>query len=139
VKSEDNKGVVKEEHLEMPPDTPNGLPPNLLMNIDPFSPSTTIAFVVPSAKPRLVHLVIKKTGDSSFTIGKSVRKAVEYSVHVKLGGVVGVVAPAIGKQPPDYHIWILPGADPAFIREEGPLYEGGPIRRIEQISPAFGR
>jgi hypothetical protein len=45
----------------------------------------------------------------------------------------------IGKQPPDYHIWILPGASPAFIREEGPLYEGGPIWRIEQISPEFPR
>jgi hypothetical protein len=45
----------------------------------------------------------------------------------------------IGKQPPDYHIWILPGTAPAFIREEGPLYEGGPIWHIEQISPEFPR
>jgi hypothetical protein len=43
----------------------------------------------------------------------------------------------IGKQPPNYHIWILGGTAPAFIREEGPLYEGGPIWRIEQISPSF--
>ncbi len=43
----------------------------------------------------------------------------------------------IGKQRPDYHIWILGGASPAFIREERQLYEGGPIWRIEQISPEF--
>jgi hypothetical protein len=36
-----------------------------------------------------------------------------------------------------YHIWILGGASPASIREEGQLYEGGPIWRIEQISPEF--
>jgi hypothetical protein len=43
----------------------------------------------------------------------------------------------IGKQPAHYHIWILEGTAPAFIREEGQLYEGGPIWRIEQISPSF--
>ncbi|HEX3684963.1 MAG TPA: hypothetical protein VHU83_20685 [Bryobacteraceae bacterium] len=43
------------------------------------------------------------------------------------------------KTPPDYHIWILPGTSPAFIREIGPLYEGGPIWQIEQISPEFTR
>ncbi len=50
-----------------------------------------------------------------------------------------MIAPIIGKQPPDYQIWILPGASPAFIHEEGPLYEDGPIWRIEQISPEFSR
>jgi len=34
-------------------------------------------------------------------------------------------------------IWILAGATPAFIREEGALYEGGPTWRIEQTSPIF--
>ena len=43
----------------------------------------------------------------------------------------------IGKQPSDYHIWIQAGVPPVFVREEGPLYEGGPIWRIEQVSPSF--
>jgi hypothetical protein len=42
-----------------------------------------------------------------------------------LGGVAGVVAPIVGKQPADYHIWLQSGSPPAFVREEGPLYEGG--------------
>lgn len=33
--------------------------------------------------------------------------------------------------------WILGGSSPVFIREEGQLYEGGPIWRTEQNSPAF--
>jgi len=69
--------------------------------------------------------------------GQTKRKAVDFLLHVELGGLTGVVAPLIGKQPPDYHIWILPGTSPAFIREQGPLYDGGPIWQIEQISPAF--
>ena len=51
--------------------------------------------------------------------------------------MTGIVAPIVGNQPPDFHIWILTGTFPAFIREEGPLYEGGPVWRIEQTSPKF--
>ena len=35
------------------------------------------------------------------------------------------------------HIWLRDGVPPALIREEGPPYEGGPIWRIEQVSPSF--
>jgi hypothetical protein len=50
------------------------------------------------------------------------------------------VLASTSKQPPDDHVWIS-GApdDPAFIREQGPLYEGGPVWRIQQISAAFPR
>jgi hypothetical protein len=32
---------------------------------------------------------------------------------------------------PDVKMWIVPGAAPAFVRAEGPLYFMGPTRRIE--------
>jgi hypothetical protein len=107
------------------------------MNILPTIPETKLSFVVPGEKPRLVRVSIKPAGEVPFTIGDTRRKAIDFVLHVELGGLTGVIAPVIGKQPPDYHIWILVGSSPAFIREEGPLYEGGPIWRIEQISPAF--
>jgi hypothetical protein len=31
----------------------------------------------------------------------------------------------------------MQGRMPAFIREEGQFYEGGPVWRVEQISPVF--
>lgn len=136
-RSED--GRVTTEHLDLPADVANGLPPNLLLNILPSAPETKVSFVAPTAKPRLVHLSIKRAADVPFTIGDSRRKAIDYVVHVEIGGVGGVVAPMIGKQPADYHIWILGGSTPAFIREEGQLFEGGPIWRVEQISPTFPR
>jgi hypothetical protein len=132
-------GKVRQDHLDLPPDVSNGLPPNLLMNILPSRPETRLSFVAPTDKPRLIHVSIKPAGEVPFTIGGTKRKAVDFVLHVELGGVTGVVAPLIGKQPPDYHIWILPGTSPAFIREIGPLYEGGPIWQIEQISPEFPR
>jgi len=132
-------GKVRQDHLDLSPDVSNGLPPNLLLNVLPSTPETKLSFVAPTQKPRLIHVSIKPAGEVPFTIGGTKRKAVDFSLHVELGGIAGVVAPLIGKQPPDYHIWILPGTSPAFIREEGPLYEGGPIWRIEQISPEFPR
>jgi len=48
-----------------------------------------------------------------------------------------MVAPLIGKQPPNIQIWIIGGEAPAFVREEGPLYEGGPIWTIQLTSPVW--
>jgi hypothetical protein len=137
ITSRTKDGKSTKEHLDLPPDLSNGLPPNLLMNILPSAPETKLAFVAPTAKPRLIHVSIKPLGEVPFTVGGIKRKAIDYVLHVELGGITGVVAPLIGKQPGDSHIWILGGASPAFIREEGALYEGGPVWRIEQISPTF--
>ena len=137
ITSRSKDGKVRQDHLDLPPDVSNGLPPNLLMNIPPSIPETKLSFVAPTEKPRLIQVSIKPAGEVPFTIGDTKRKAIDFVLHPELGGVVGMIAPMIGKQPADYHIWILGGASPAFIREEGQLYEGGPIWRIEQISPTF--
>ncbi len=134
-KAED--GTVSREHMDLPPDVSNGLPPNLLLNIRPSTPETKIAYLVPGKKPRLIHVSIKPEGTLPFRVGPFRRNATDFTLHVELGGVSGIVAPIIGKQPSDYHIWLQDGVPPAFVREEGPLYEGGPIWRIEQIAPSF--
>ncbi|WP_263385851.1 hypothetical protein [Granulicella arctica] len=134
-KAED--GSVSTEHMDLPPDVSNGLPPNLILNIPPSSPETKVSYIVPGKKPRLIHVAIRQMGTLSFRVGTFRRKATDFTLHVELGGVAGVVAPIIGKQPADYHIWLQAGDPPAFVREEGPLYEEGPIWRMEQISPSF--
>lgn len=40
-------------------------------------------------------------------------------------------------EPSDIHVWILGGEAPAFVKEEGQFYEGGPIWRVELTSPTF--
>ena len=49
-------GKVSVEHLALPPDVSNGLPPNLLLNINPSTPETKISYVVPGAQPRLIRV-----------------------------------------------------------------------------------
>jgi hypothetical protein len=133
----DASGKSTRIHVDMPPDVYNGLASSLLMNVRPTTPETRIAVVVASEKPRIVHLSMKNAGEVAFTMAGMPRKATDYVVHVELGGVAGVIAPLIGKEPLDYHVWILAGADPAFIREEGQLYQGGPVWRIQQVSAVF--
>ncbi len=133
----DEDGTVLKEHMDLPADVSNGLPPNLLLNILPSTPETRISYIAPGKKPRLVHISIKPNGTLPFRVGAFRRKATDFTLHAELGGVTGVVAPIIGKQPADSHIWLQSGTPPAFVREEGPLYEGGPVWRIEQISPSF--
>jgi hypothetical protein len=82
-----------------------------------------------------VKLLISAEGEDSFSAGGSARKATRYVIKVDIGGVAGVVAPIVGKQPQDTHVWILGGDAPSFVKSEGPLYPGGPIWRIELTSP----
>ena len=65
--------------------------------------------------------------------------ASRFEIKVELGGVAGVVAPVVGKQPPDSHIWILGGEAPALLKSEAPLYAEGPLWRIELASPTWPR
>ena len=76
-------------------------------------------------------------GDDMFKVAGSPRKATHYVVHVDIKGLAGVLAPLLGKDPPDSHVWILQGEAPAFIKSEAPLFAEGPLWRIELTSPTW--
>jgi hypothetical protein len=125
------------EHLQLPPDLANGLVLTLLKNLRPDTPEMTVGFVATTPKPRLVKLIIRPQGEESFSTGDTRRKARHYVVRVDIGGLTGAFAELLGKQPPDTHVWILEGEAPAFLKSEGPLTFGGPIWRIELVSPVW--
>lgn len=133
----DGKAKTVTEQLKMPPDVANGIIFTLLKNLRPGGPLPTVSMVAATPKPRLVKLVISPQGEDSFSIGGAERKATHYVVKVDIGGVKGLIAPLVGKQPPDVHVWILGGEAPTFVRTEGPLYYGGPVWRIELTSPVW--
>jgi hypothetical protein len=135
--ADDGKEKITSDRLKVPPDTANGIVFTLMKNISPEASKTTLSMVVATPKPRIVKLIVTPEGEDSFSLGGSERKAMHYNVKVDIGGTAGLVAPIIGKQPPDTHIWILKGDPPAFIKSEGPMYEGGPIWRIELTSPVW--
>jgi hypothetical protein len=139
VRYTDDEGREKviTDRLKLPADLANGVVLTMLKNIPSATPKTTLSMVVATPKPRLVKLVISPEGEDAFSVTDSARKAVRFDVKVDIGGVAGLVAPIIGKEPPDTHVWLLEGEAPAFVKYEGPQYEGGPIWRIELTSPTW--
>jgi hypothetical protein len=139
VRYTDNDGndKVEKEHLNLPPDLANGLVPTLLKNLPPDAPPLEVSMVVATPKPRLVKLVITAQGAEPFSVAGAAREATNYVIKVKIGGVAGVVAPILGKQPPDTHVWVLGGDAPTFVKSEILSYLGGPMWRIELASPAW--
>ena len=135
--TDDGKPKVAAERLDLPPDVANGLVLTLLKNLPRRAQPLTLSMVAAAPKPRLVKLVITPAGQEPLAIAGSTRRATHYVVKVEIGGVAGLVAPLVGKQPQDSHVWILGGETPAFVKSEGPLYQGGPSWRIELASPVW--
>jgi len=133
----DGKEKVSTEHVDLPPDVANGLIFTLLKNFGAETTQAKLAMVATTPKARLVKLAITREGAEPFSMGNSSRKLTHFVVKVEIGGAAGLVAPLLGKQPPDIHVWILGGDAPVFVRSEGPLFYGGPVWRIELVSPFY--
>jgi hypothetical protein len=133
----DGKEDVKTDHMQLPPDLANGLVPILLENVKSDAAGLTVPMVVFAPKPRLVKLVISRIGEDRASIAGYPRKAIHYNIKIDIGGVTGVIAPVVGKAPPDIQIWTIGGAATTFVRETGPLYTEGPIMTIQLASPSW--
>jgi hypothetical protein len=134
---DDGKEKVATERLKLPPDVANGFLFSVLKNINTNVPKTTVSLVVATPKPRIVKLVIIPEGEDSFSIVGFSHKATRYVVKVEIGGAAGVVAPLVGKQPPDTHVWVVEGEAPVVIKSEGPMFDGGPVWRTELTNPVW--
>jgi hypothetical protein len=134
----DKDGKVKTiaDKLTMPPDLANGIIPTVLTDVDP-KVETTLSMLASTPNPRLVKLKISASEQDSFSIGGAGAKATHYVMKIDIGGVTGAVAKVVGKQPPPVHFWVAAGSAPVFLKSEGPLFEDGPIWRIEMASPAW--
>jgi len=136
---EDGKEKSIEERMKLPPDLSNGLVTTVLSDVDPKVPKTVLSMLVSTPKPRLVKLDVSPAGEFPFSWAGSSGKASRYVVKIDIGGISGVIAPIVGKQPPDTYIWISGGTAPGFLKSEGALFDGGPIWKIELASPVWAR
>ena len=137
--TDDGKEKAETERLKMPPDLANGLVPTLLKNLASDAPPLEVSLLVATPKPRLVKVAITAQGSEPFTLGASGHKATHYVLKVDIGGLAGLIAPLLGKQPPDSHVWILGGEAPAFVKSEVLSYLGGPVWRTELTAPTWPR
>ncbi len=123
------KEEIEDETLDLRSDVANGMMVSILKNLSSTTVPATASFVAATPEPRAVKLGISSAGSES--ISGSSGRATHYVVKAEIGGLPGLLAPLVGKQPPDTHVWILEGVAPSFIKSEGPLFYGGPIWRIE--------
>jgi hypothetical protein len=136
-KDEHGEEKVEDEHMDLPPDLANGMIITLLKNVrrDALPPSVSLVAATP--KPRVVKVTMAVGGTEPFSIAGSARKATHYVLKIDIGGLAGLVAPLVGKQPPDSHVWILEGEAPAFVRSQAPTFLGGPVWQTDLVSPVW--
>lgn len=139
VRYTNDHGNAKTDSVQfgLPTDLANGVLMTLLKNVKPAAPPKALSFIAATPKPQLVKLALSSLGEESFSTAGVARKAVHYQLKVDVGGLKGLIAPLVGKQPPDLHFWILAGEAPAFVKSEQQLYFGGPIWRIELANPVW--
>lgn len=130
---------VRTDRLELPEALANGLLFTVVKDIPSGAPGRTLSMVVNTPKPRIVQLEITQQRADQFSVGNVKRKATCLVVKIKLGGVAGIIAPLLGKHPPDLRIWIVENEASGFVRFEGPLEADGPTWRIQMAPPAVFR
>ena len=133
----DKDEEVDTAHLELPADLSNVLLFTVLKNVRPDSVKLGSHILVFTPKPRVVRLEVSASGEDALSLGDVALKATRFVVHPELSGLTGLIAPLVGKEPPDLHVWILFADVPTFVAFEGSLYIGGPAWRIELASPKW--
>lgn len=130
-RTQEKKGDDPKEasgELDMPDDLYNGMALVLLKN--PTSgASTRIAVFTP--KPRIITMELTHEGDDTVRVGPTAKTARRYLVKLEIGGLTGLMAAVIGKNPPDLRYWLVSGDVPAFVKFQGAMYLNGPVWRLE--------
>jgi hypothetical protein len=120
--------------VDMPADVYSGMLTMIVKNIARGA-TATVQVLAFTPKPILVQVEMAPVGEESITAGERRVSATHFVLTPKLGLLRGTVARIIGKSPAAYHCWIVHGDVPAFVNIDGPLYTGGPIWRVETVSP----
>ena len=134
-----NEEKVETNHLDLPPDLANGILPQVIKNISPALKESKLSYLAATPKPRIVKLSITPKGEEIFSVAGAHHKSTRFTIKVELGGLAGLIAPLMGKQPADTSVWVAGGEVPEFVKSEGPLYLAGPIWRIEMTIPVWAR
>ena len=135
--TQNGKASVERTHQNLPADLSNGMLPSVLINVPAHAPGFQLSYLAPYGKGRLIQLQIQPAHAATFSVAGLRHQAAVYPVHLDLGGVIGVLAPIVGKQPDDLAVWIIEGESPMIVREVGQLAEGGPVVSIEIAGSTF--
>ncbi len=137
--TDNGKEKVETTHMDLPDDLSNGILLDVVKNIPAEAAETQISYVAATPKPRLIKLSLKSDGTETFRSAGRINHAHRFLIHADLGGIMGLIAPILGKSPADSYAWVSADEVPAFIKSESPLYLGGPVLRTELVSPVWSQ
>ena len=123
-KNEHGEERVEDEHMDLPPDLADGVIITLLKGVRREALPPSVSLVAAMPKPRLVEVTMAIGGTEPFSVAGSAPKATHYFLKIEIGGIAALVAPLVGKQPPDSHVWILDGEASAFVRSQAATFNG---------------
>ena len=135
--NKDGRDELKSDTMELPADLSNGIMPIVVQNLQHGSAEVKVGYVVMTPKPRLVKLAIHPEAKVSYYKAGISRTASHYRIHVEIGGVEGILAPIVGKEPPDLDAWVSMGEAPTFLKLHGFLFLGGPQWTLQLSSPEW--
>jgi hypothetical protein len=133
----DGTKETKSEHMDLPVGLSNGIFFTVIRNLKITGSEVEVPYLAVSSKPRLITLAISLDGTDRYRVAGASYKAMRYLVKIKLGGLSGAIAPAIGKDPGNFHIWVSSGPVPTVLRADGPLFDGGPVWSLQLASPTW--
>jgi hypothetical protein len=136
--TKDDAEKVASGTFDMPPDLYNGMALTLIKNL-PAGAGTIGQLVAFLPEPRLVKMEIAPEGEDRAQVAGTRQALTRYRVKFDIGGLTGIVASLIGKDPPELRYWIVPGDVPAFARFEGAMYINGPVWRLEMVPVRFDK
>lgn len=122
--------------FDIPDDVSNGMTSTLLKNLAPGATAKThlLAF---TPEPQLLELNLTPEGSDEYWVGSAGGAATRYVMKPEVTGLRGVVASVVGKQPPEFRMWIAKSNAPTLVRFEGPMYADGPPWRIAPAGPSW--
>ncbi|SEG43111.1 hypothetical protein SAMN05421819_2898 [Bryocella elongata] len=135
----DGKAKVETTKMDVAPGLSNGVMGTILQNIAPNAPEFKLDMIVPAGKPRAIKLDVAPAGKQSVRIAGLRHETSVFRLKTEIGGVAGVIAPMVGKQPPDIFISIIEGEVPVIVRILGPLGEGTAVVDIQLAGATFPR
>jgi hypothetical protein len=131
------KDQAASNHMNLPPDLYNGLIGSIVKNVKPDAPITRVSMIVMAPKPRIVRMAISPAGEDPYTLAGVDHKSRSFNIKIEIGGVEGMIAPLVGKAPPDIQLWVVPGEVPVIVREKAQLFEDSPILDTWMVSPVW--
>ncbi len=84
-------------------------------------------------------MALSQEGTGSVRLGGATVPVTQYLAKLDVGGVAGIFASLIGKDPPDLRYWLVPGDVPVLVRFEGSMYLNGPTWRIQQATVEWSK